>query len=138
MHTFLEKYPFIPTEEGENGISWQEMFIIYKLCGGKDMLNKPCNGAKKRASALKEREAFNKCARSIINNGMKDEDQALFKPNDIKKARLANIGITTMVATIKANVQITNEAQREINKALLTMQKSYTQKNLEKVLKGEK
>ena len=55
VHTFLEKCPFIPTEEGENGISWQEMFIIYKLCGGKDMLNKPCNGATKtsiRAQAV--------------------------------------------------------------------------------------
>ena len=112
VHKFLEKCPFIPTEEGENGISWQEMFIIYKLCGGKDMLNKPCNGAKKRASVLKQPEAFKKCARSIINNGMKDEDQALFKHNDIKKARLANIGITTRVATIKANVQITRRKRK--------------------------
>ena len=69
---------------------------------------------------------------------MKEEDQALFKHNDIKKARLANIGITTRVATIKANVQVTNEAQSEINKALLTMQKNHTKQNFNEVLKGEK
>ena len=99
------------------------------------MLNK--QRAKKRASVLKQLEAFQKCAKTIINNGMNEEDQALFKHNDIKKARLANIGITIRVATIKANVQVTNEATREINKALLTMQKSYTQNNLDQVLKGK-
>ena len=92
------------------------------------MLNKPCNGAKKRASVLKQLEAFKKCARSIINNGMNEEDQTIFKPNDLKRARLESIGITTRVATIKANVQLTNEARTEVNKALLTMQTNYSQK----------
>ena len=86
------------------------------------MLNKFCNGAKKRASILKELEAFKKCAKSIINNGMTDVDQAMFKPTELKKARFENIGITTRVATIKANVHLTKEAQTEVEKALLTMQ----------------
>ena len=60
VHKFLEKCPFNPTTNGEDGISWQEIFIVYKLCGGKDMLNKPCNGAKKRASIHKQLEAFKK------------------------------------------------------------------------------
>ena len=114
VHKFIEKCPFNPNKDGEDGISWQEMLIIYKLCGGKDMLNKPCNGAKKRASVLKQLEAFKKCAKSIINNGMTEVDQAMFKPNELKKARLENIGITSRVAIIKANVHLTKEAQTEI------------------------
>ena len=74
------------------------------------MLNKPCTGAKKRASIHKQLEAFKKCAKSIINNGMIDLDQAIFKPNELKKARLEHIGITTRVATIKANGNLTKEA----------------------------
>ena len=69
---------------------------------------------------------------------MIETDQAIFKPNELKKARLELLGITTRVATIKANVNLTKEAQIEVNKALLTMQKNYSQKNLDKVLKGEK
>ena len=80
------------------------------------MLNKPCNGAKKRASIHKQLEAFKKCARSIINNGMMETDQAIFKPNENKKARLEALGITTRVATIKANVNLTKETQIEVNK----------------------
>ena len=68
---------------------------------------------------------------------MTEVDQAIFKPNELKKARLENIGITTSVATIKANVHLTKEAQTEVKKALLTMQKTYSQKNLEQILKGE-
>lgn len=138
VHQFLEKCPFNPTTEGEDGISWQEIFIVYKLCGGKGMLNKPCNGAKKRASIHKQLEAFKKCAKNIINNGMIEADQDVFKPNENKKARLETFGITTRVATIQANINLTKEAQTEVNKTLLTMQKDYSQKNLEKVLTGEK
>ena len=84
VHKFLGKCPFNPTKNGEEGISWQEVFSVYKLCGGKDMLNKPCNGAKNRASILKQLEAFKKCAKRIIKNGMVDVDQAIFKPNELK------------------------------------------------------
>ena len=82
VHKFLEECRVSPIKEGEDGISWQEISSVYKLCGGRDMLNKPCNGAKKRASIHKQIEAFKKCAKSIINNGMRDTDQNLFKPNE--------------------------------------------------------
>ena len=102
------------------------------------MLNRPCNGAKKRASIHKQLEAFKKCAKSITNNGMRETDQCIFKPNESKKARLEMFGITTRVATIKANINLAKEAEIEVSKAILTMQKDYSQKNIEKVLTGEK
>ena len=102
------------------------------------MLNKPCNGVKKRASIHKQLEAFKKCAKNIISNGMEATDKTIFKPNEIKRARLEQIGITTRVATIKANINPTKDAQNEVRKALLTMQKDYSQNNIEKVLTGEK
>ena len=64
-------------------------------------------------------------------NGMDAIYQSLFKPNEIKKARLENFGITTRVAPIKANINLTKEAQIEVSKALRTMQKDYSQKNIE-------
>ena len=47
-------------------------------------------------------------------------------------------GITTRVATIKANINLTKEAATEVRSPILTMQKDYSQKNLEKVLTGGK
>ena len=102
----------------------------------KDFLFNGSNGAKKRASLHKKLEAFRKCAKSIINNGMDATDQSLFKPNEIR-ARLEQIGITTRVATIKANSNLTKEARPEVSKALLTMQKDYSQKNIEKAIAGK-
>ena len=99
------------------------------MCGGDDMLNKPMNGAKKRASLLKQIQAFKKCAEGIVDNGMEETDQSLFKPNK-KKARLEKIGSTTRMATIKASINLTKEAQIEVSKALLTMQKDHSPKAL--------
>ena len=65
-------------------------------------------------------------------------DQSLFKPNEIKRARLEKFGITLRVATIKANVNLTKEARTEVSKALLTMQKDYSQTNLDKAISREK
>ena len=65
-------------KEGEESISWQEIFILYKICGGNDMLNKPISGAKKSASLQKQLQAFKKCAKGVINNGMEEIDQNIF------------------------------------------------------------
>ena len=65
-------------------------------------------------------------------------DQNLFKPNEIKKARLEKFGITTRVATIKASINLIKEAATEVSKAILTMQKDYSPENIEKVITGKK
>ena len=51
-----------------------------------------------------------------------------FKPGDAKTPRLKNLGISIRIATINANVNLTNEAQIEGAKGILTMQKDYSQK----------
>ena len=68
---------------------------------------------------------------------MEATDQNLFKPNEFKKARLEKCGVTIRVATIKASINLTKEAATEVRKAILTMQKDYSQKNLDKVLTAE-
>ena len=47
VHTFVEVCPLSKMKEGEEGISWHELFVLYKMCGGKDMLHKPMSGAQK-------------------------------------------------------------------------------------------
>ena len=59
-------------------------------------------------------------------------------PTKEKQNRLEKFGITTRVATIKANINLTKEAPTEVSKALLTMQKDYSQQNLERSISGEK
>ena len=86
---FLEMYSFTAIRKGEEGISWQEIFILYKMCGENDMLNEPMNGAKKRASLQKQLQAFKKCAKGIINNGMEETDQNMFTPSVKKKGQAA-------------------------------------------------
>ena len=68
---------------------------------------------------------------------MEATDQHLFKPNEIKRARLEKFGITTRVATIKASINLTKEAATEVSKAVLAIQKDYSPKNIEKVITGK-
>ena len=67
---------------------------------------------------------------------MRETDQSLFKPNEHKKARLEMFGITTRVATIKANINLTKEAEIEVRKTIRTLQTDYSQKSLKKCLRG--
>ena len=87
------------------------------------MLEKPMSGAKNRASLEKQFQAFNKCVKGIINNGLEEADKVMFKPGAAKTPRLKNFGILTRVATINSNINLTNEAQIDVAKAFLTMQK---------------
>ena len=74
VQRFLEKCPFTAMKEGEAGISWQEIFILYKLCGGNDMLNKRISGAKKGPRCKNNFKLSINCAEGVINNGMEEID----------------------------------------------------------------
>ena len=102
------------------------------------MVEKPMSGTKKRASLEKQFQAFKSCAQGIINNGLEETDKEMFKPGASKTPRLKNLGILTRVATINANVSLTSEAKIEVARGILTKQKDYSKKNMEKVLSGEK
>ena len=69
---------------------------------------------------------------------MEAVDHNLFKPNESKKARLEKIGVTTRVAAIKASINLSKEGATEVSNAILTIQKDYSQKNVEKLITGEK
>ena len=95
------------------------------------------SGAKKRASLEKQFQAFNKCAKEIINNGLEEADKVMFKPGAAKTPRLKKLGILTRVATISANINLTNEAQIEVAKGILTMQEDYSKNKMEKCYQEE-
>ena len=90
------------------------------------MLEKTMSGAMKRASLETQFQAFEKCANGVITNGLEEPDRTMFKPGDAKTPRLKNVGISTRIATINANVNLTNEAQIEVAKGILKMQKDYS------------
>ena len=66
VHKFLEACPFNKIEEAEEGISWHELFVLYKMCRGKDMLEKPMSGAQERASLEKQLNAFKKYSKASL------------------------------------------------------------------------
>ena len=98
------------------------------------MLEKTMSGAPKRASLEKQLEAFKECAKEIVNNALEEKDNAKFKPGTLKKPRLRNRGITTRVATISSNVNISEQAKIEVAKNILKMQKDYSKKKFERVI----
>ena len=133
VHKFLEMIPIENLKEGEEGISWHEIFVLYKMCGGNDMICKPMSGAQKRASLEKQFNAFKKCARHIINHAISEDGKQVLKPGNMKKPRLLPVGILTRVATINGNVNLTNEAKLEVEINIIKMQKNYSNNNVKKL-----
>ena len=138
VYDFVKMLPAEATEDYKEALTWQELFILYEMVGGRNIIGRPISAAKKRAPMAKRIQGFKKCAGRIIKNCLNDEDAKLFRPLEVKKPKLKQTGITTRIAATSCKVALTKEAQRTVNKHLITMQNNYNGRTVEKIIAGDK
>ena len=113
IQEFLSKIVFTPTDKEDEGTTWLEMFVIYKLCGyGCPIQNS--KGAEKRVSMRQQIDVFKKCVRDIIRLTCDAQDTDDFKPSKHKKPRLQGLGIQNHEFMISIRIHLSVEAQREV------------------------
>ena len=134
VQNFLRRLEFKPCHGEEQGTSWLELYILYKMAGGSCVVSNPASKAQARPSMRVQLKEFKRICRFIAKHTMAEEDAKLLKPNLSKKPRLWGLGIETHVAMVNFNVCIKSHAQRQISRHILKSGRHRTVKQVEEIL----
>ncbi len=138
IQKFLQVCTFRPCGEGEEGNTWLELYVIYKLWGGKEGIEEPARKAMKKASMREQIHHFKTTVKEIARKTMRHEDREHMKPNAEKKARLRGCGIDSYMAMVNFQMNLTEDARTEVVKAIINSQKNKSKKEMAEILKGER
>ena len=80
---------------GVRGITWAELYIIYRLRGHSKPLKDPGNAASRKHTPAKQIAAFKREVRATTSRIMQDsEDEVLFKAYRADKDGMKGVGIS--------------------------------------------
>ena len=58
VHNFIKVLLVEETKDYKEALTWQELFIIYEMMGGRNIIGRPISAAKKRAPMAKQIQGF--------------------------------------------------------------------------------
>jgi ribonuclease HI len=137
IQKFIKGMTFQKCIAGEQGISWIELYILYKLQGGRCPVEELPNKAEKRPALRTQLKQFRATCRIIARHTMSQEDAINFKPSTYAKPRLQGLGVDNHMAMISCNVCINDELKRKIAFHILRIQTGRTIKITNRILDGD-
>jgi len=110
VHHFLERCRVAKCTAENRGISWVELYVLYRIRGYRKPIEDPNIKAFSRATADKQLKAFKKSVKANAKRVLIDaEDNKLFKANKAAPDHLKGVGILGKHFTLSFNVYVTNE-----------------------------
>ena len=138
VDAFLANLRVTPSIDGLRGISWIELYILYRVRGGRKLIPNPSNPALPRGSADKQIRAFKRALRAVVERTLSSEgDSQLFKPGPAKVDNLHGVGILGKQACLSLNVHIPQQEREAIALALSMVNRGGPTKLHKQFLKGE-
>ena len=105
VQQFLGSLTFTSSEDPqEQGLTWLEFYIIYKLAGFRCVLEDPSNKAFKKPSMGAQLQEFQRTVKAVAKNSMEEEDRQLFGSSECKDMRLKGCGIFGHMAMMKCQI----------------------------------
>ncbi len=77
VQEFLQNTKIKQVAEGQQGISWLELYTLYKLVGGECMVEDPSNKAAPKPSMRMQLKAFTSTCRNVARLTMEQQDADL-------------------------------------------------------------
>jgi len=128
IQSFLANARVAQASDCGRGITWYELYILYRIRGYPKPLQDPTNKANNKAPAYKPIRNFTKQFRGTANKLLLEEDSNLFKPHRIQKDVLVGVGIQGNHAAVSCNIHTTQEERKAIAEALLMLSRSINKK----------
>ena len=121
---FLANITVAEAHDAMRGITWVELYILYRIRGHPKSIPDPPNKAHRKATACKLIRSFTKQVRGTVARTLLEQDAHLFKP--LKKSRdaLLGVGIKGMHASPCFNVGVSDEERHAIANALISLSRS--------------
>ncbi len=120
LDEFLQRNAWRSLEEGEFGISWVELFVLYKKLGYPNPIKEGSGKAKVRASLAKQLHAFKVGVRRFAKEWVEDERQkSLFSAGKAKGYVWKHLGIASHITHLNAAIRLSESARKDIEQDLL-------------------
>ena len=125
--------------ETQRNITWLELYILYRLRGYDKPIVDHKRPGMKRATLDKQLKVFKNNFRNVISRITEGNEFAkLFKPAKQTNKSLIGVGIQGKHPSLSCNVFVTDEEREEIAKALATLNRSISDKQLNDFIAGNK
>ncbi len=134
VQEFLANNKYKAIDSNTQGISWIELYTLYKLSGGPCMVDNPESKAQAKPMMRQQLKAFVHTARTIARLTMECDDAMPFRFNDCKKTRLKGLGISTHIPMLKCQVAIDSNLRREIAAHIIKSQGRRNPKQMKDIL----
>jgi len=138
IQTFLSQLQIVEASTTIRGITWLELYILYRIRGGVKPIPDPQNVAANRATVDKQLRAFKRTLRGIIDRTIDPEvDGKLFHAASAKLNALKGVGILGKQPTLLFNAYINDSEQDHIAIALSSLIRSVSGQKHDQWVKGE-
>ena len=138
MQDFLSRVSFQGCEGKEEGTTWLELYVLYKLAGGLCPVRDPEGKASARPAMRVQLKMFQNICRYIIKNTMTEEDAGLFKQSKSALPRLKGHVISTRCAMVNARVKVTEVVQQEIAYHIIRSQANRSSRVATEIMEGKR
>ena len=119
VQRFLTKLSYAQPKEGEFGITWLELYTLYKAMGHDCLVSDPEAKAKARPSMGAQIRAFQFIGRRLVRSTIKEDRKQLFTCGRKKGYALKRLGINSHVATLNCLIRVNAQVQSKIDKEIL-------------------
>ena len=116
IECFLASLEVVQASEDQGrGVTWLELYILYRIRGGRKPLADPLRCAQPKATADKQIAAFKRLMRGHIGRVLVAESEVnLFKPLKCIKDELAGVGILGKATKIACDVVVSPDEARAL------------------------
>ena len=120
------------------GITWIELYVLYRISGNAKPLNeKPCEGKKFRQAVPLDMQVkhFKTQVRRIADRALiGGRDEQRFRPHCVIGPNLQNVGFEGKHAAVGFDISINKSAQRQINKALILLGRTLSKDKVDQII----
>ena len=136
---FLANIQVKETGQSERGITWVELYVIYRLRGNPAPYTTNERKAANKKTAWQQIKEFTRQMRGNITRTLTSEDQMLFKPHTKQdRCMLKQIAINGDLPAINCNVSLYEGEQESIAEALVHLSRHTAKKNCKEFVQQTK
>ena len=126
------------SREGQTcrGVTWLELYTIYRIKGYPKPIADPASPAAQRTTLLKQLACFKKVLRGVAQRSLAAEDQDMCKPGRAVPDALVGVGILGMHAALRVSKYLEDHEKKDLATKLLKINRTISQKHVEEYLQG--
>ncbi len=140
MHVegFLKALDLKPTSCGGRGITWLELYILYRASGNPKPIANPVNVGFAKPTLHQQMVAFKCTVRSIVKRTLDSGAcEELFKPYAAHEQQFKGLAIEGVHAVVSFNVALSQHAQNYLATQLIKLSRRCSSNAIESFLSGE-